>query len=176
MEEVKFNATKYKNQFAKENYEFIRLNIPKGMKSRIKDRADALEVSVNKYIRDLIYKDLETFGEKEQALRCQLLECHATVNAMMYKPPFRAGYTLTDKRPEVLGTFSSREEAIAAAEGKAPSCSAVESGSYHIVEYFIEECHLDEEGSPVGEPEYIPIMRYEKIWPGAGGLSTRNKM
>ncbi len=179
MEENKFNATKYKNQFAKENYEFIRLNLPKGMKARIKERADSLNESVNKYIRDLIIMDLEQFRKETDAVTpvtsYRLLAFHMAVNANMYKPPFPMGYTLADRDPVLFGTYTSMEEAIAGADGKSAGCSSIENGVYKIEEYFVEIRQQDAEGQLIGEVSYEPIMRYEKIWPGSAGVSVRKE-
>ena len=59
MEKEKFNATKYKNEFIKNNYDRINLTVPKGYKALMKERAKEKAVgSVNLYILDLIKKDL----------------------------------------------------------------------------------------------------------------------
>lgn len=57
MEKEKFSATKYKNEFIKNNYDRINLTVPKGMKKLIEDRAGSM--GVNAYIRSLIEKDLK---------------------------------------------------------------------------------------------------------------------
>lgn len=54
----KFNATDYKNQFSKENYDRITILVPKGQKDVIKKKASELNVSVNEYINSLIRKDM----------------------------------------------------------------------------------------------------------------------
>lgn len=55
----KFNATNYKNQYAKDNYDRIALTVPKGLKDIIKKRASELNVSINEYINSLIRKDMD---------------------------------------------------------------------------------------------------------------------
>ena len=51
-----FNESKYKNAFAKENYDRIALNVPKGYKDRIKAKLNGQ--SMNDYIFKLILKDM----------------------------------------------------------------------------------------------------------------------
>ena len=59
MEKEKFNATKYKNEFIKDNYDRINLSVPTGYKDLMKKRAkEKAGGSVNLYILDLIKKDL----------------------------------------------------------------------------------------------------------------------
>lgn len=56
---MKFNKVKYDNQFQKENYDRIALNVKKGQREIIKNYALAKGyASVNNYIVDLIYKDM----------------------------------------------------------------------------------------------------------------------
>lgn len=55
----KFNATNYKNQYAKDNYDRITLTVPKGQKDIIKKRASELNVSINEYINSLIRNDID---------------------------------------------------------------------------------------------------------------------
>lgn len=55
----KFNATNYKNQYAKDNYDRITLTVPKGQKDIIKKRASELDVSINEYINSLIRNDID---------------------------------------------------------------------------------------------------------------------
>ena len=48
-----------KNRYNAKAYDRIVLCMKKGYKERIKEKADSLGVSVNKYISDLIVADLE---------------------------------------------------------------------------------------------------------------------
>ncbi len=54
-----FNQIKYQNDYNREKYDRIQLAIPKGSKEKIKKRAEALGMSTNAYITDIINKDLE---------------------------------------------------------------------------------------------------------------------
>lgn len=59
-EKEKFDATKYKNDFQKEKYDRIIVNVPKGQKGIIDQRAKELGYkSLNAFIVDLINKKLE---------------------------------------------------------------------------------------------------------------------
>lgn len=59
-EKEKFDATKYKNDFQKEKYDRIIVNVAKGQKRIIDQRAKELGYkSLNSFIVDLIYKQLE---------------------------------------------------------------------------------------------------------------------
>lgn len=49
---------RYNNEFVRENYDRVSIVAPKGMKERIKAAAKARGVSANKYIIDLITRDL----------------------------------------------------------------------------------------------------------------------
>ena len=54
-----FNETKYKNDFQKEKYDRIIVNVPKGKKDTIeKHRKEKGYTSLNQYINDLIRKDM----------------------------------------------------------------------------------------------------------------------
>lgn len=52
------NRSDYKNLYAKNHYDRINLQIPKGEKDKIKQMADALGLSMNEYIYKLISEDL----------------------------------------------------------------------------------------------------------------------
>ena len=54
----KFDSTKYKNDFAKENYDRINLVMPKGRKEIIKKTAKAKGQSVNEFINLAIEEKL----------------------------------------------------------------------------------------------------------------------
>ncbi len=56
-----FNPSKYKNNFAKENYDRIALNVPKGEKERLKQIAKQRGLSMT----ELIVKALEAYLEKD---------------------------------------------------------------------------------------------------------------
>ena len=59
-----FNATKYKNDFTKENYDRLNVQIPKGQKERLKAYLTAQGyTSLNDYINKLISCDLAAHGE-----------------------------------------------------------------------------------------------------------------
>lgn len=53
-----FNATKYKNDFAKEHYDRINLTIPKGIKDKIKAAAKTANMSTNEYILTAIIEKM----------------------------------------------------------------------------------------------------------------------
>lgn len=60
MAEEKFDATKYKNDFQKEKYDRIIVNVPKGQKKVIDDRAKILGYkSLNSFVVDAIHEKLE---------------------------------------------------------------------------------------------------------------------
>lgn len=59
-EKEKFNATKYKNDFQKEKYDRIIVNVPKGQKSIIDEQAKKKGYkSLNSFIIDAINEKLE---------------------------------------------------------------------------------------------------------------------
>ncbi len=59
-EKEKFDATKYKNDFQKEKYDRIIVNVTKGQKKIIDQKAKELGYkSLNSFIVDLISKKLE---------------------------------------------------------------------------------------------------------------------
>lgn len=59
----KFNEVKYKNEFAKEKYDRIIVNVPKGKKENIDlYRKNKGYSSLNSYINDLIRKDMNESG------------------------------------------------------------------------------------------------------------------
>ena len=59
-EKEKFDATKYKNDFQKEKYDRIIVNVTKGQKKVIEQKAKDLGYkSLNSFIVDLINKKLE---------------------------------------------------------------------------------------------------------------------
>lgn len=54
-----FNNTKYKNDFQKEKYDRIIVNVPKGQRTIIEEHRKVLGfTSLNAYINDLIRKDM----------------------------------------------------------------------------------------------------------------------
>ena len=59
MENEKFNATVYKNDFISKTYDRINLTVPKGHKEKIKEYAESKGKSVNGYINDLIAADMK---------------------------------------------------------------------------------------------------------------------
>ena len=60
-----FNQSKYINDFIKETYDTIKVQVPKGQKELIKEHAKKKGFkSVNEYMKDLINQDMERTGEK----------------------------------------------------------------------------------------------------------------
>ena len=60
MTEEKISATKYKNDFQKEKYDRIIVNVPKGQRDVIKDKATQLGYkSLNSFVVDAINEKLE---------------------------------------------------------------------------------------------------------------------
>lgn len=60
MAEEKFDATKYKNDFQKEKYDRIIVNVPKGQKKVIDDKARTMGYkSLNSFVVDAINEKLE---------------------------------------------------------------------------------------------------------------------
>lgn len=58
-----FNPTKYKNDFAKEKYDRLNIQVEKGMKEMIEEHRKAKGYkSLNHYINDLIRKDMHADG------------------------------------------------------------------------------------------------------------------
>ena len=51
--------TAYKNKYNLENYDRINVTVNKGEKEKIKERAEALGMSINSYINSLIKEDME---------------------------------------------------------------------------------------------------------------------
>lgn len=62
-----FDSTKYKNDFAKEKYDRLNIQVPKGQKAVIEEhwRAKGYK-SLNSYVNDLIKKDMDSAGAKKQ--------------------------------------------------------------------------------------------------------------
>lgn len=54
-----FNSTKYKNEYAKQNYDAIRVVVPVGGKEKIKQFADARSMSVNAFVNYCIKQEME---------------------------------------------------------------------------------------------------------------------
>ena len=61
--EEKFNATKYKNEFNKNNYDSLRIVVPKGVKPKLQAYCKLQGISLNKlinnYINTLPIEDVE---------------------------------------------------------------------------------------------------------------------
>ena len=54
-----FNATKYKNEFTKEKYDRLNIQVPKGQKAVIEEYWKAKGYkSLNAYVNDLIQRDM----------------------------------------------------------------------------------------------------------------------
>jgi hypothetical protein len=62
-----FDSTKYKNDFAKEKYDRLNIQVPKGQKAVIEEhwRAKGYK-SLNSYVNDLIKKDMDSAGAGKQ--------------------------------------------------------------------------------------------------------------
>lgn len=58
MEKKPFDKIAYNNSFIASAYDRINLTVPKGQKDIIKAHAESKGMSVNKYINDLIEKDM----------------------------------------------------------------------------------------------------------------------
>lgn len=64
-----FNATKYKNDFTKQNYDRLNIQVPKGRKAVIEQHWKAKGYkSLNAYVNDLISKDMEKAGESSKTV------------------------------------------------------------------------------------------------------------
>lgn len=64
-----FNATKYKNDFTKQNYDRLNIQVPKGRKVVIEQHWKAKGYkSLNAYVNDLINKDMEKAGESSKTV------------------------------------------------------------------------------------------------------------
>lgn len=56
------SATRAKNKYNAKTYERLEITVKAGEKEKIKQRAGKLGKSINAYITDLIYKDMEKEG------------------------------------------------------------------------------------------------------------------
>ncbi|MBR1431641.1 Arc family DNA-binding protein [Ruminococcus sp.] len=56
---TKDKATKYKNEFINKAYDRVNLTMPKGMKEKVKEYAEAQGLSLNGYINKLIEQDMK---------------------------------------------------------------------------------------------------------------------
>ena len=63
MKETKFNQILYQNDYNKKKYDRINLTMPKGKKARIKGAAEALGVSVNHFLNNLIDDYFDECGD-----------------------------------------------------------------------------------------------------------------
>ncbi len=69
MSDEKFNPTKYKNDFQKEKYDRVIVNVPKGEKPIIQEYAKSQGKSLNAYIVELIKADMQEHQQsKEECL------------------------------------------------------------------------------------------------------------
>ena len=62
-----FNATKYKNEFAKQNYERLNIVVPKGQKQSIQEFAKSQNKSLNAFVVDLINSAISTSVNENNA-------------------------------------------------------------------------------------------------------------
>ena len=61
MPDQKFNPTKYKNDFTKEKYDRLNIQVPKGQKAVIEEHwKNRGYKSLNAYVNELIKKDMES--------------------------------------------------------------------------------------------------------------------
>lgn len=65
-----FDSTKYKNDFAKEKYDRLNIQVPKGQKAVIEEhwRAKGYK-SLNSYVNDLIKKDMDGAAGKQISVK-----------------------------------------------------------------------------------------------------------
>lgn len=54
----KFNPTKYKNEYNKDNYDRVNLTIPKGTKEELKEIAKYFDLSLNAYLKIIIEENI----------------------------------------------------------------------------------------------------------------------
>ena len=60
-----FNQNEYNNDYKRQHYDRICLNVPKGMKADMQGRAARLGLSLQGYVVELVYSDLQTeIGER----------------------------------------------------------------------------------------------------------------
>lgn len=59
MSNEKFNPTKYKNEFQKQKYDRLVINVVKGQKVTIQEFAKSQGKSLNAYIVELIKEDMQ---------------------------------------------------------------------------------------------------------------------
>ncbi len=75
----KFNATKYKNDYAREKYDKILLTMQKGKKKEVDDyRKQKGFKSLNEYINELIRRDM--YEESDKATKVINVETNDTIN------------------------------------------------------------------------------------------------
>lgn len=58
-------STQYKNEFIQNNYDRINLTVPKGVKEKMKLKAESKNMSVNNYIYSLILKDMPEISKPD---------------------------------------------------------------------------------------------------------------
>lgn len=59
-----FNSTKYKNEYAKQNYDALRVVVPVGDKEKIKQVAGLRQMSVNAFVNYCIKQEIEKENKK----------------------------------------------------------------------------------------------------------------
>lgn len=57
MENSKFNAIKYKNDYDREHYDKVLLSFPKGTKEQLKMKAARAGKTMSQYVLDLVERD-----------------------------------------------------------------------------------------------------------------------
>lgn len=73
------DLSQYKNNFAKEKYDRIALNVPKGMKSEIEEyRKKKGFKSLNDYINEIIRRDM--YEDFDKATKVINVESNETIN------------------------------------------------------------------------------------------------
>ena len=59
MDSKKFDKTAYDNEYIKNNYDVIKLTVPKGEKPRLQDHAESRGEKLNAFIRRAIRETIE---------------------------------------------------------------------------------------------------------------------
>lgn len=61
----KFNPTKYKNEYNKDNYDRVNLTITKGTKEELKEIAKYFDLSLNAYLKIIIEENILLSREEQ---------------------------------------------------------------------------------------------------------------
>lgn len=57
-----FNKSQYDNQYAKDHYDRLNIQVPKGKKAEIQAHAKSKGMTLNAYVNDLIERDMAQNG------------------------------------------------------------------------------------------------------------------